>query len=184
MNKDLMLLQKEHEEEVRSLRAHLGNKVNVEVDAAPGLNLSAIMSEMRQKYEAMAQENLQKAKEQYETQIETLQQQVTVSTEELKESRDQIKELRRTYQSLEVQLQSHLSLKEALEHTLEETNARYCSHLAIIQTQLNFLEGQLVQIRTNTEHQSHEYNILLDIKSQLEQEIATYRCLLEGEDVK
>uniref|UniRef100_A0A8C0DJ65 Keratin, type I cytoskeletal 20 n=1 Tax=Balaenoptera musculus TaxID=9771 RepID=A0A8C0DJ65_BALMU len=181
---DLMLLQKEHEEEVRRRRAHLGNKVNVEVDAAPGLNLSAIMSEMRQKYDAMAQENLQKAKEQYETQIETLQQQVTVSTEELKESRDQIKELRRTYQSLEIQLQSHLSLKEALEHTLEETNARYCSHLAIIQTQLNFLEGQLVQIRTNTEHQSHEYNILLDIKSQLEQEIATYRCLLEGEDVK
>ncbi|KAM9046397.1 LOW QUALITY PROTEIN: keratin, type I cytoskeletal 20 [Megaptera novaeangliae] len=183
LNKDLMLLQKEHEEEVRSLRAHLGNKVNVEVDAVPGPNLSAIMSEMRQKYEAMAQENLQKAKEQYETQIETLQQQVTVSTEELKESRDQ-RSVRRIYQSLEIQLQSHLSLKEALEHTLEETNARYCSHLAIIQTQLNCLEGQLVQIRTNTEHQSHEYNILLDIKSQLEQEIATYRCLLEGEDVK
>ncbi|XP_057572967.1 keratin, type I cytoskeletal 20 [Hippopotamus amphibius kiboko] len=182
LNKDLALLQKEHEEEVRSLGAHLGNNVNVEVDAVPGLNLSAVMSEMRQKYEAMAQENLQKAKEQFETQIETLQQQVTGSTEELKESKDQIKELRRTYQSLEIELQSQLSMKEALEHTLEETNARYCSHLAMIQAQLNSLEGQLVQIRTDIERQNQEYNILLDLKIRLEQEIATYRRLLEGED--
>lgn len=54
---------------MQSLRAHLGNNVNVEVDAAPSLNLSAIMSEMRQKYEAMAQENLQKAKEQFQLQV-------------------------------------------------------------------------------------------------------------------
>ncbi|KAI4566642.1 hypothetical protein MJG53_015319 [Ovis ammon polii x Ovis aries] len=142
LTKDLHLLQKEHEEEVRSLRAHLGNNVNVEVDAAPSLNLGAIMNEMRQKYDAMAQENLQKAKEQFEIQ------------------------------------------KEALEHTLQETNARYSSHLATIQAQLNLLEGQLVQVRMDTERQIHEYNILLDIKIRLEQEIATYRRLLEGEDVK
>lgn len=54
---------------MRSLRAHLGNNVNVEVDAAPSLNLGAIMNEMRQKYDAMAQENLQKAKEQFEIQV-------------------------------------------------------------------------------------------------------------------
>lgn len=184
LTKDLHLLQKEHEEEVRSLRAHLGNNVNVEVDAPPSLNLGAIMNEMRQKYDAMAQENLQKAKEQFEIQINDLQQQVTVSTEELKGTKDQIKEQRHTYQVLELELQSLLNMKEALEHTLEETNARYGSHLAKIQARLNSLEGQLVQVRTDTERQIHEYNILLDIKIRLEQEIATYRRLLEGEDVK
>ncbi|XP_047612714.1 keratin, type I cytoskeletal 20 [Phacochoerus africanus] len=184
LNKDLALLQKEHEEEVRSLRAHLGNNVNVEVDAAPALNLSAIMNEMRQKYEAMAQENLQKAKEQFQSQIETLQQEVTVSTEELKGAKDEVKNHRRTYQSLEIELQSHLSMKAALEHTLEETKARYGAYLAKLQTQINSLEDQLVQIRTDTEHQINEYNILLDIKTRLEQEIATYRRLLEGEDYK
>uniref|UniRef100_A0A8B9XR23 Keratin, type I cytoskeletal 20 n=1 Tax=Bos mutus grunniens TaxID=30521 RepID=A0A8B9XR23_BOSMU len=183
LTKDLHLLQKEHEEEVRSLRAHLGNNVNVEVDAPPSLNLGAIMNEMRQKYDAMAQENLQKAKEQFEIQINDLQQQVTVSTEELKGTKDQIKEQRHTYQVLELELQSLLNMKEALEHTLEETNARYGSHLAKIQARLNSLEGQLVQVRTDTERQIHEYNILLDIKIRLEQEIATYRRLLEGEDL-
>lgn len=54
------------------LRRQLGNTVSVEVDAAPGQNLSSIMNEMRQKYEALAQENLQKAKEQFEMQVTAL----------------------------------------------------------------------------------------------------------------
>lgn len=51
------------------LRRQLGNTVNVEVDAAPGLNLGDVMNEMRQKYEVIAQKNLQEAKEQFERQV-------------------------------------------------------------------------------------------------------------------
>lgn len=56
-------------QEVDSLRKHLGNTVSVELDAAPCLNLGTTMNEMRQKYEVIAQENLQKAKEQFEKQV-------------------------------------------------------------------------------------------------------------------
>lgn len=52
-----------------SLRKQLGNTVSVELKATPGLNLSDIMNEMRQKYEALAQENLQKAKAQFQIQV-------------------------------------------------------------------------------------------------------------------
>ncbi|KAM5149201.1 keratin, type I cytoskeletal 20 isoform 2-T2 [Callospermophilus lateralis] len=184
LNKDLILLKKEHQEEVDVLRRQLGNTVNVELDAAPGLNLSDIMNEMRQKYEVMAQKNLQEAKEQFERQTEALQQQVLVNTEELKGTESQVTELRRTYQNLEIELQTHLSMKESLEHTLEDTKARYSNQLASIQGRLSSLESQLMQIRSDSERQSNEYSILLDIKTRLEQEIATYRRLLEGEDVK
>ncbi|XP_059125668.1 keratin, type I cytoskeletal 20 [Peromyscus eremicus] len=183
LSKDLALLKKEHQEEVDVLRRQLGNNVNVEVDAAPGLNLGEIMNEMRQKYEVLAQKNLQEAKEQFERQSEALQQQVTVNTEELKGTEVQVTELRRTYQNLEIELQSHLSMKESLERTLEDTKARYASQLAAIQGMLSSLEAQLMQIRSDTERQNQEHNILLDIKTRLEQEIATYRRLLEGEDV-
>ncbi|XP_012516200.1 PREDICTED: keratin, type I cytoskeletal 20 [Propithecus coquereli] len=184
LNRDLALLKKEHEEEVDSLRRHLGNTVNVEVDAAPGLNLSAIMDDMRQKYEVMVQKNIQDAKEHFERQTKTLQQQVQVNTEELKGTESQLRELRHTSQSLEIELQSHLSMKESLKHTLEETNARFRGQLDNLQALLQSLEAQLMQIRSNTESQNAEYTILLDLKIRLEQEIATYRRLLEGEDVK
>lgn len=75
------------------------------------------------------------------------------------------------------------SQKESLERTLEETKARYASQLAALQGTLSSLEAQLVQIRSDTERQNQERNALLDIKTRLEQEIATYRRLLEGEDI-
>lgn len=183
LNKDLALLKKEHQEEVEVLRQQLGNKVNVEVDAAPGLNLGEIMNEMRQKYEILAQKNLQEAKEQFERQTIDLEKKVTVDIEELRETEVQVTELRRIYQNLEIELQSYLSMKESLERNLEDTKARYASQLAVIQEMLSSLESQLMQIRSDMERQNQEHNILLDIKTRLEQEIATYRRLLEGEDI-
>ncbi|XP_054449672.1 keratin, type I cytoskeletal 20 [Pteronotus mesoamericanus] len=182
LKKELALLKKEHQEEVDSLRTQLGKTVNVELKAAPGLNLGAIMDEMRKKYEALAQENLLKVKEEYEIQIESVQQQVIVDTNELKEAEAEAKKLRQSYQTVEIELQSHLSMKDSLERTLQDVNARYHGQLATIQALLNSLEAQLLQIRTEAERQSLEYMDLLDLKTRLEQEIATYRRLLEGED--
>ncbi|XP_036052904.1 keratin, type I cytoskeletal 20 [Onychomys torridus] len=183
LNKDLALLKKEHQEEVDALRQQLGNNVNVKVNAAPGLNLEEIMNEMRQKYEVLAQKNLQEAKEHFERQSEALQQHVTVNTEELKGTKGQVTELRRTYQNLKSTLQSHLSKIEYQKRTLEDNKAHYSSKLAAIQGKLSSRKAELMQIRSDAERQNQDHNNLLDIKTRLEQEIATYRRLLEGEDV-
>lgn len=61
---------------------------------------------------------------------------------------------------------------------------RYATQLQQIQGLITGLETQLSELRCEMEAQNQEYNMLLDIKTRLEQEISTYRNLLEGQDAK
>ncbi|XP_076791925.1 keratin, type I cytoskeletal 42 isoform X2 [Arvicanthis niloticus] len=113
---------------------------------------------------------------------EELNREVATNTEALQSSRTEITELRRSVQNLEIELQSQLSMKASLENSLAETEARYGAQLAQLQGLISSVEQQLCELRCDMERQNHEYQVLLDVKTRLEQEIATYRRLLEGED--
>lgn len=65
-----------------------------------------------------------------------------------------------------------------------ETENRYSVQLNQLQVIINKLETELSQMRLDIERQSNEYKMLLDIKTRLELEIAEYRRLLDGEDIK
>lgn len=54
--------------------------------------------------------------------------------------------------------------------------------LAGYQNQINMLEAELGNMRNSIEQQGQDYKILLDVKTRLENEIATYRSLLETEE--
>ncbi|NXQ97639.1 K1C20 protein, partial [Sagittarius serpentarius] len=182
VNEELAFLKKNHEEDVDRLCKEVGSSVNVEVDAAPSIDLATIMENMRQQYEEMAEKNRQEAKEQFEKQTEELNQEVAINIEQLQAQRREITDRRQIFQGLELELQSQLNMKKSLEDTLAETEARYSYQLTQIQEAVANFEAQLRQLRADMEGQNNEYSILLDIKSRLEMEIATYHRLLEGED--
>lgn len=75
---------------------------------------------------------------------------------------------------------SSICQRDTLEASLGETELRYNSHLAELQERISCLEQQLAELRSEMECQNHDYTELLDVKSRLEKEIATYRGLLEG----
>ncbi|NXR84767.1 K1C20 protein, partial [Pycnonotus jocosus] len=182
ITEELVFLRKNHEEDRARLRKEASGSVNVAVDAAPGIDLAAIMENMRKQYEELAEKNRQEAKEHYEKQTAELNQEVALNIEQLGVQRKEITERRQIFQNLELELQSLLTMKQTLEASLAETEARYSYQLEQIQAAIASLEAQLRQVRVDMEAQNNEYSILLDVKTRLEMEIATYRRLLEGDE--
>ncbi|XP_075436352.1 keratin, type I cytoskeletal 42-like [Ascaphus truei] len=182
LHEELLHLKKKHEEEVNCLRAQLGARVTVEVDAAPAVDLNKVLSEIRDEYENLMAKNIREVENRFIKQSEELNCQGVSGPEQIQSVKTEIIELRHTIQTLEIELQAQLSTKSALERTLAETQDTYGSQLSQLQGLIDNVEAQLAQIRSDLERQNHEYKILMDVKTRLEMEIATYRRLLEGED--
>ncbi|NWR36106.1 K1C19 protein, partial [Tachuris rubrigastra] len=182
LKEELAYLKKNHEEEMSALRGQVAGQVSVELDSAPGIDLSKILADMRDQYEQMAEKNRKDAEAWFHSKTEELNREVAINTEQLQSSKSEVTDLRRSLQGLEIELQSQLSMKAALESTLADTEARYGAQLAQIQGLVGSIEAQLAELRAEMERQNTEYKILMDIKTRLEQEIATYRQLLEGQE--
>ncbi|CAB1344962.1 unnamed protein product [Coregonus sp. 'balchen'] len=184
LKEELVYLKKNHAEEIAALRAHLStSSVNVEVDAAPQQDMARMMEEIRTQYEGITEKNRRDMESWYKDKFDELNKVVASSTETLQTSRSEINELKRTMQALQIDLQSQLSLKAAMEGQLNETESRYSMQLNQLQGMVNSLEEELGRMKTDIERQAGEYRMLLDIKTRLEMEIAEYRRLLDGEDV-
>lgn len=179
---ELAYLKKNHAEELAAMRSQLTGNVNVEVDAAPQADLNKALEEIRAQYESITDKHRRDQECWFNEKSATISKEVASSTESIQTSKTEVGDLRRTLQGLEIELQSQLSMKGALENTLGDTDARYGAMLAAFQNTINMLENELGNVRSSIEQQGQDYKMLLDIKSRLEQEIATYRSLLETEE--
>ncbi|XP_021034129.1 keratin, type I cuticular Ha2 [Mus caroli] len=184
LKEELLCLKRNHEEEVGVLRQQLGDRLNIEVDAAPPVDLTRMLEEMRCQYETMVETNHRDVEEWFNMQMEELNKQVATSSEQLQSYQSDIIDLRRTVNTLEIELQAQHSLRDSLENTLGETEGRFTSQLSQMQCMITNVESQLSDIRCDLERQNQEYKVLLDVKARLECEIDTYRGLLESEDSK
>ncbi|KAJ8260063.1 hypothetical protein GJAV_G00176650 [Gymnothorax javanicus] len=185
VNEELNFLRKNHENEVMELRNQIAQSgVQVDVDAPKGQDLSQVMEEMRANYEKMALKNADELKAWHESQISAVQVEVSQNTEALKGAQTEMGDLNRQLQTLEIELQSQKSLKSSLEDTLRDIDLRNNMEMEKYNNIILQLEAELTNLRNNIQHQTQEYEALLNIKVKLEAEIATYRSLLDGGDFR
>ncbi|XP_029362126.1 keratin, type I cytoskeletal 18-like [Echeneis naucrates] len=181
LKEELISLRKNHKTDVAELRAQITQVgVHVDVDSPKGQDLARIMEEMRAKYEKIALKNQEEVKAWHESQITEVQVQVTQSTDAIKEATNVMTETRRRYQGLDIELQSALSLKASLEATLRDIEIRYNMEVEKYNAIIVRLQEELTLIRNDIQHNTREYEHLLNIKVKLEAEIAEYRRLLDG----
>ncbi|XP_028610876.1 keratin, type I cytoskeletal 12 isoform X2 [Grammomys surdaster] len=154
LTEELAYMKKNHEEELQSFQAGGPGEINVEMDAAPGVDL---------------------------TKSGELRKEISSNTEQLQSSKSEVTDLKRMVQNLEIELQSQLAMKSSLESSLAETEGGYCCQLSQMQQLIASLEEQLQQVRADAERQNADHQRLLGVKARLEMEIETYRRLLEGD---
>ncbi|XP_026886067.2 keratin, type I cytoskeletal 18b [Electrophorus electricus] len=185
LKEELVFLRKNHDNDVADLRNQITQSgVQVDVDAPKGQDLAQVMEEIRTNYERLALKNAEELKMWHENQIAEVQVQVSQNTEALQGAQTEINDLRRQIQTLEIELASQQSLKASLEDTLRNTELHANAEMEKYNTIILQLEGELAQLRAKITEQGQEYEALLNMKMKLEAEIATYKSLLDGGDLK
>eukprot|EP00069_Balaena_mysticetus_P003677 bmy_16713T0 len=137
--------------------------VSVEMNATPGRDLAKILSGMCRSMsssvlrpEGTLSSNTRLRMSQIEQGVTSCGQEVTSCGQEVESNKKEVTKLRHSVQELEIELQSQLSMKLALEKSLEDTKNRYCGQLQRIQEQISNLEAQLAEIRAETERQNQQ----------------------------
>uniref|UniRef100_A0A803JYA1 Keratin 51 n=1 Tax=Xenopus tropicalis TaxID=8364 RepID=A0A803JYA1_XENTR len=184
LSEELAYLNKTHDEEIKGTQNTKLSQVSVEMKAQPGTDLTKILNDMRAQHEALAQKNRREAEDRYNKMSAELRQQISAGVGQVQTSKTETSELKKTLQALEIELQAQIAKKQSLELMLAETEGIYCMKLSRIQVTISSIEEHLAQLKADSESQHSQYQQLLGIKTRLEQEIETYRRLLDGEGSK
>ncbi|XP_017272440.1 keratin, type I cytoskeletal 13-like [Kryptolebias marmoratus] len=179
---ELIMMKKNHEEELLAMRNQIGGQVNVSVDAPSPVDLNQVMTEIREHYESLIAKNRKDLEAWYQNKIATVEVEVKESSDSLMTQRTEVKDLKSVLQRLQIELQSELSMKSSLEGTLAETQVRYSDKLSGFQFEVTSKEDQSLQLKADRTKLNEEFGTLLDLKTRLESEIEQYRRLLDGED--
>ncbi|KAM4750190.1 keratin, type I cytoskeletal 47 kDa-like [Anableps anableps] len=181
LKEELIHMAKEHKQDMEQLRLQGSGKVKVEVENADSTDLTKVLEEMRERYETVMKNNKLGIEKWFQSKVRHLQEQILICTTEVKTYHSEISELKRTYQSLEISRQSLYTEIQCLQQNVSAVNSQYSVYLSQYQSSINTLEKELQNMKASMEQQQIKYNMVLELKTRLESEIAEYRRLLEGE---
>ncbi|XP_051898021.1 keratin, type I cytoskeletal 18-like [Pristis pectinata] len=177
---EISFLKKNHDEELKMLRQQKTQEVQVEVDSAPTPDLNAVLAELREKYTVLADQNQAEMDKWYKEQLSIKEVEIAQNDQAISGAKAELSQYRHQLQGLEAEYNGLLGNVNALNNTLDETEASYARDLQNLQLRIRQLEGELASVRNELVRHNNEYDRLLNIKMKLEAEINQYKVLLAG----